>query len=75
MPMAIAARRTAAMLARPRRLASTEGNPKTPLPMMQFTTNAAILQRPIARTNPSLDVLSGRGSVTASLYHKRWKKD
>ena|SRR5580692_645970 len=31
------------------RAATVEGSPKTPLPMMEFTTNATRLQRPMAR--------------------------
>ena len=68
--IATAARTTATMLARPSRLAKTEGKPKTPLPMMQFTVSAAKLQRPMARTRPSLGVFSGTVSGIASLYHK-----
>lgn len=53
-----------------------EGNPNTPLPMTEFTTSAARLQRPMARTR----CLPGAGfwvdsrvdSVTARLYHK-WR--
>jgi hypothetical protein len=37
---------------------------------MQLTTSAATLQRPIARTNPSLWIFSMVLSVIASLYHK-----
>jgi hypothetical protein len=33
------------------------GNPKMPLPMMEFTASAAKLQRPIARTKPVFDVV------------------
>src|SRR5262249_15514408 len=47
-----------------------EGKPKTPLPMMQFTVSAARLQRPIARTSPSLEVASVALLVIASLYHR-----
>src|SRR5437660_7595044 len=68
--MAAAARTTATTLDRPTSPARTEGKPKTPLPMMQLTMSAARLQRPMARTNPSLDMLPWRVSVTASLYHK-----
>jgi hypothetical protein len=74
--MATAARMTANTLARPSKLAKTEGKPKTPLPMMQFTVSAARLQRPMARTRPSLEVFSGTVSGIASLYHKypaRWR--
>jgi hypothetical protein len=47
-----------------------------PLPMMQFTVSAAMLQRPMARTRPSLEVVSGPVSGIASLYHNtsvRWR--
>jgi hypothetical protein len=73
--MATAARMTANTLARPSKLAKTEGRPKTPLPMMQFTVSAARLQRPMARTRPSL-VFFEPVSGIASLYHKymrRWR--
>ncbi len=33
----------------PRRPATAEGSPNTPLPMMEFTTNAVRLQRPMTR--------------------------
>src|SRR5215831_452246 len=72
--IAIAATMTARMLARPTRLARTEGKPKTPLPMMQFTVRAARLQRPIALTNPSLEVASAALLVIASLYHRYMKE-
>src|SRR5215469_18850083 len=68
--MANAPTATAITLARPSRLVRTDGRPKTPLPIMQLTTRAAMLQRPIARTNPSLQFFSMAVSVTASLYHK-----
>ena len=68
--IAMAARATASTLARPSRFARAEGRPKTPLPMMQFTVSAARLQRPIARTKPSLEVVSRLVSAIASLYHK-----
>src|SRR5215472_340427 len=68
--IATAASTTARMLARPTRLVKTEGRPKTPLPMMQFTVRAARLQRPIARTNPSLERVSMALLVIASLYHR-----
>jgi len=71
MPTAMAASRIAATLARPSRLDRTAGRPKMPLPMMQFTVSAAMLQRPMARTKPSLEVVSGPVSGIASLYHKR----
>src|SRR5215472_120488 len=74
--IAIAATTTASMLARPTRLARTEGRPKTPLPMMQFTVRAARLQRPIARTNPSLEAASVVLVLLKKLYHrcpKEWQ--
>src|SRR5271169_6439639 len=37
------------------RAATVEGSPKTPLPMIEFTTSATRLQRPMARRS------SGRG--------------
>src|SRR5580700_1496097 len=51
MTMAIAApaSRTASTLARPSSPATTEGRPKTPLPMIKLTTSATRLQRPMAR--------------------------
>jgi len=74
-PIASAAIRTAKMLARPRSAAMAEGNPKTPLPIMQLTMSAARLQRPMARTRPSDDVPDADASVScvsaiAILYHK-----
>src|ERR1051326_4290551 len=63
-PMASAATMTANMLARPSSPESIEGSPKTPLPIMQFTISAAILQRPMARTRPSLEVCGGLISGT-----------
>jgi len=56
------------MLARPRRLARTDGSPKTPLPIIQFTTRAAMLQRPIARTSPSWEAGCSGISGTGRLY-------
>src|ERR1700745_1728803 len=76
--IATAPNTTARMLARPTRLARTEGRPKTPLPMMQLTVRAVRLQRPIARTNPSLEGASMALLVIASLYHrctKEWQLD
>jgi len=73
---AIAASKTAKILARPSKPARTEGNPNTPLPMTQFTMSAAMLQRPMARTKPSAEVRSCAVSVTARFYHKwetRWQ--
>jgi hypothetical protein len=79
-PAAAPPRTTASTLARPTLSARTAGNPKTPLPMMQFTVSAAMLQRPMARTRPCFDELWFDDpwfeaplwllSVTASLYHK-----
>src|SRR5271154_4517057 len=75
MAIAAPASTTASTLARPSRPATTEGRPNTPLPITEFATSATRLQRPIARTKPSLEnfwleSLSCRVPVTASLYHK-----
>jgi hypothetical protein len=45
-----------------------DGSPNTPLPIMEFTTSAVRLQRPIARTR-WLGLLGGV-SGTAWFYHK-----
>src|SRR5580693_860024 len=42
------------------RAATVEGSPKTPLPMMEFTTKATRLQRPMARISSWLGGF-GRG--------------
>src|SRR5262245_47714876 len=60
-PTANPASKTAHGLAVPTNPAIEEGNPKTPLPMMELTINAARLQRPMARTRVVL--------VTEGLYH------
>src|ERR1039458_4948350 len=52
------------------RAATVEGNPKTPLPMMEFTTSATRLQRPMARMRSGRGVLAVESSITAGLYHK-----
>ena len=41
--------------------------------MMQLTTSAAMLQRPMARTRPSLEVVTEVVSAIASFYHKWWR--
>src|ERR1017187_5644191 len=69
-PIAAAARTTANTLVRPTSPASTEGNPKKPLPIMQFTVSAARLQLPMARTSCVLVVIGGSVSGTAWFYHK-----
>ena len=51
-PMAAPAINTATTLRLPRSPATVAGNPKIPLPIIEFTTSAVRLQRPIARTNP-----------------------
>jgi hypothetical protein len=47
-----------------------DGNPKTPLPIMEFTTSAVRLQRPMARTSSWLDAFGGSDSGIAWFYHK-----
>src|SRR3954468_8549301 len=68
--MAAPARSTAHGLSRPTLSASWEGRPKIPLPRIELTVSATRLQRPIARTSPSLVVLACVVSGIASLYHK-----
>src|SRR5579863_334163 len=67
-PIPAPAKRIAHGLAFPTRPATTEGRPKMPLPMTEFTVSATRLQRPMARMSP--DVPAGVVSVTAALYHK-----
>ena len=57
-PAAAPASNTAQGLARPMSRATSEGNPNIPLPMMELTTSAARLQRPMARTRPDCSLLS-----------------
>src|SRR5580698_7402988 len=45
------------------RAATVEGSPKTPLPMMEFTTSATRLQRPMARTRSWAGLLEEDGSI------------
>ena len=52
MPAAAPANKTAQGLARPMSRATSEGNPKIPLPMIELMTSAARLHRPMARTSP-----------------------
>jgi len=52
-PTAAPASNTAQGLAAPRSPARTEGSPKTPLPIIEFTTSATKLHRPIACTSPA----------------------
>src|SRR5271155_5242314 len=52
------------------RAATVEGKPNTPLPMMEFTTSATRLQRPIARTSSCRGGFAGADSINACLYHK-----
>ncbi len=47
------------------RAATVEGRPKTPLPMMEFTTNATRLHRPMARTRSWRGGFGGNGSIRA----------
>ena len=51
-PAAAPASKTAQGLARPISRATSEGNPKIPLPMIELMTSAARLHRPMARTSP-----------------------
>src|SRR5437868_2404965 len=51
MPRASPAISPARGLDRPVRAATVEGSPNTPPPMVEFTTSATRLHRPIARTN------------------------
>src|SRR5690348_1649937 len=50
-PIAAPPPSTSQGLSRPVLAASTEGKPKTPLPMMELTISATRLQRPMARTS------------------------
>src|SRR3954454_21833863 len=68
--MAAPARSTAHGLSRPTLSASWEGRPKIPLRRIELTVSATRLQRPMARTSPSLVVLACVVSGIASLYHK-----
>jgi hypothetical protein len=43
---------TATTLRLPRSPATVAGNPKMPLPIIEFTASAARLHRPMARTKP-----------------------
>src|ERR1700722_9452889 len=56
---------TAKALKLPMSPATVEGSPKTPLPMMEFTTSANRLQRPITRTSPSRGGLLAGYSIRA----------
>jgi hypothetical protein len=49
-PMAAPAIKTATTLRLPRSPATVAGNPKIPLPIIEFTMSAARLHRPMART-------------------------
>src|SRR5258706_12039425 len=51
-PIAAPAINTASTLRFPRSPATVAGNPKMPLPIIEFTASAARLQRPMARTRP-----------------------
>src|ERR1700686_2846117 len=53
------------------RAATVEGSPNTPLPMIEFTTSATRLQRPMARTRSWLRGSGEGGCIIARLYHKR----
>src|SRR2546425_8358394 len=64
-PPPAAAKSQANGLAFPTRPEITDGSPKTPLPMMQFTISAVRLQRPMARRSVGWSV-----AVTAGLYHR-----
>jgi len=57
----------------PRRPATVEGSPNTPLPMMEFTTSAVRLQRPMARRSWWPGGVGSVGGVSgiAWFYH-RW---
>src|ERR1700747_3219080 len=61
---------TATGLHRPTSPATTDGKPKMPLPIMQFTTSATMLQRPMARTSCG-GVLCESPCGIVLLYHKR----
>ena len=50
-----------------------EGSPNTPLPITQFTTSAAMLQRPMTRINPSLEALAGLFSCTRFCITNEWR--
>src|ERR1700740_2701857 len=60
---------TAQILHGPINAATVEGNPKTPLPTIEFTTSATRLQRPMARSSSLRGASSGADSI-ACLYHK-----
>ncbi len=69
-PIAAPASSTAQGLREPSLPAMTEGRPKIPLPIIELTTSAARLQRPMARTSPEEPGEESSGEDTASLYHK-----
>ena len=64
-PAAVPATKTAQGLARPMSRATSEGNPNIPLPIMELTTSAARLHRPMARTR-----LVGSVADKTCLYHR-----
>src|ERR1700732_4637083 len=66
-PMPAPASSTATGLAPPRRPATTEGNPKMPLPRVQLIASATMLQRPMTRS--SCGLREGWWLI-APLYHK-----
>jgi hypothetical protein len=56
---------------------TVEGSPKTPLPMMEFTTSATRLQRPIARWRRSSH--NGEGGLARRVHRtgplrRRWRQ-
>src|SRR6516162_2682102 len=67
-PIPAPASNTASGLARPRRPATGAGRPKMPLPTMQLTASATMLQRPMARTNSACELSVGTCTI-APLYH------
>src|SRR5215472_6938775 len=68
--MASPAPSTAPGLHRPTNPATGAGRPKIPLPTMQFTASATMLQRPMTRTSCGVVLCDGPCGI-ALLYHKR----
>src|SRR5580692_2446752 len=53
------------------RAATVEGRPKTPLPMIELTTSATRLQRPIARSSSRRGGFADGDSIRAFVSHTR----
>ena len=67
-PIPAPASSTAAGLAAPSSPATTEGNPKMPLPRVQLIASATMLQRPMARSSCGLRADSWLSALIALLY-------